>query len=212
MFVQLLNKEEADFCYNEINNDTFGDGNETQPISDIKKNKESQGVPDEVRKLIISKMYDTHYIDTVYCPNRVSVNYYNRYEEGDYYNLHVDNFKASPKSNNIFFDYGFTINLDDNYEGGEIFFETELGVISRKLEMGQAAIFPITYPHGVTKVTSGVRTNILGWMSSNISYQQYFILKNLYEVNQFLSQNKEAPQIFTKSVLVQNYLKKEWGK
>ena len=89
---------------------------------------------------------------------------------------------------------------------------TELGVISRKLEMGQAAIFPITYPHGVTKVTSGVRTNILGWMSSNISYQQYFILKNLYEVNQFLSQNKEAPQIFTKSVLVQNYLKKEWGK
>ena len=188
MFVQLLNKEEADFCYNEINNDTFGDGNKTQPVSDIKKNKESQGVPDEVRKLIISKMYDTHYIDTVYCPNRVSVNYYNRYEEGDYYNLHVDNFKASPKSNNIFFDYGFTINLDDNYEGGEIFFETELGVIS------------------------GVRTNILGWMSSNISYQQYFILKNLYEVNQFLSQNKEAPQIFTKSVLVQNYLKKEWGK
>ena len=104
--------------------------------------------------------------------------------------------KQVQKSNNIFFDYGFTINLDDNYEGGEIFFETELGVISKKLEIGQAAIFPITYPHGVTKVTSGVRTNILGWMSSNVSYQEHFILKNLYEVNQFFSKGQRSSIYF----------------
>jgi hypothetical protein len=36
------------------------------------------------------------------------------------------------------------------------------------------------------------------------------MLKNMYEVNQHLA--KDDNDIFVKSVLVQNYLKKEWGK
>ena len=210
MFIKLLTKEEAETCYKAIPKDAFKDGNKTQPLENVKKNKESVTVPEEIRKLIINKIYDTHYIDSVYCPNRVSVNYYNQYEEDDHYNLHIDNFKAYPKSNNIFFDYGFSINLSDEYEGGEIYFQTELGSIGRRLEAGEAALFPIIYPHGVQKVTSGKRVNILGWLSSNISYEQAYILKTLYEVNQHISNSDH--EAFTKSVLIQNYLKKLWGK
>ena len=211
MFIKLLNNEDVQFCLDGINRDTFKDGNKSQPLEKVKNNKESLGVPESIRKLIISKIYDTHYVDSIYCPTRVSVNYYNQYKKGQYYNLHVDNFKASPKSNNVHFDYGFSINLNDQYEGGEIYFNTEIGTIGRKLETGEAAIFPIIYTHGVKEVTDGLRTNILGWFSSNVSYEQSFILKNLYEVNQHLSQDI-SNGVFVKSVLVQNYLKKEWGK
>ena len=94
-----------------IDSNTFKSGEDTAPgLDDVKKNKESKTVPDEVRKLITDKLYDTNYIDSVYCPNRVSVNFYNKYHEDDYYDLHVDEFKATPKANNVFFDYGWSIN------------------------------------------------------------------------------------------------------
>ncbi len=211
MFIKLLTDEEAAFCYDAITDNSFDSGDKTQPLESVKKNKETIDVSEEVRKLIINKIYDTHYIDSVYCPKRVSVNFYNQYEKGDFYNTHIDNFKAYPKSNNVFFDYGFSVNLKDDYEGGEMYFQTEVGLIAKKLNAGEAAIFPIFYPHGVYQVKKGTRTNILGWISSDISHEQHFILKNLYEINQYLS--KDNPyDIFTKSVLVQNYLKKEWGK
>ena len=56
-------------------------------------------------------------------------------------------------------------------------------------------------------------------MSSNVSYEQSFILQNMYEVNTYLmKQNKDmftrstqVKDMFTKSTLVQTYLKKAWG-
>ena len=217
MFIKLLTDDEANFCYKAINKDTFDTGDKTQPLShdekhkSVKQNMESRSVPGEVRKLIMDKIYDSHYIDSVYCPTRVSVNFYNKYETDDYYDTHIDNFKAYPKSNNVFFDYGFSINLQDNYEGGEMYFHTEMGVIGKRLNIGEAVIFPIFYPHGVQKITKGTRINILGWISSNISYEKHFILKNLFEIHQHLIKEDDR-SIFTKSVLIQNYLKKAWGK
>jgi len=210
MFIKLLTEDEVKFCLDQINTKTFKNGEDTAPdLEDLKSNKESKGIPDEVRKLITDKLYDTHYIDSVYCPTRVSVNFYNKYREGDYYDLHVDAFKARPKSNNVFFDYGWSINLTDDYEGGEFILSTPVGQIGKSLKAGEAVIFPIIYPHGVEKLTKGIRQNIIGWMSSNVSYEQSFILQNMYEVNNYLMQTQK--EMFTKSTLVQTYLKKAWG-
>mgnify|MGYP003631351746 FL=1 len=210
MFIKLLTEDEVKFCLDQINTKTFKNGEDTAPdLEDLKSNKESKGIPDEVRKLITDKLYDTHYIDSVYCPTRVSVNFYNKYREGDYYDLHVDAFKARPKSNNVFFDYGWSINLTDDYEGGEFILSTPVGQIGKALKAGGAVIFPIIYPHGVEKLTKGIRQNIIGWMSSNVSYEQSFILQNMYEVNNYLMQTQK--EMFTKSTLVQTYLKKAWG-
>ena len=210
MFIKLLTEDEVKFCLDQINTKTFKNGEDTAPdLEDLKSNKESKGIPGEVRKLITDKLYDTHYIDSVYCPTRVSVNFYNKYREGDYYDLHVDAFKARPKSNNVFFDYGWSINLTDDYEGGEFILSTPVGQIGKSLKAGEAVIFPIIYPHGVEKLTKGIRQNIIGWMSSNVSYEQSFILQNMYEVNNYLMQTQK--EMFTKSTLVQTYLKKAWG-
>ena len=209
-FFKILNADEIKTCTEKLKDySAFSDGKKTQPDSSIKSNTESLNIPDEVRRIITDKLYDTHFMDTVYCPNRVSVNFYNQYVKDDHYDIHVDEFKARPKSNNTFFDYGFSVNLLDDYEGGEFILQTPMGQIAKKLEAGEIALFPIIYPHGVGNVTSGKRVNIIGWMSTNISYEQSFILYNLFQIGQA---PKTDISTFTKFNLVQNYLKKEWSK
>ena len=212
-FIKLLTEDNVKYCTNAIKKLKYKDGSFTQPLNkvyNVKQNQEILGVPENVRKYLIDIFYNHDFIDSVYCPNRISVNFYNKYQKDDFYDLHVDSFRATPKSNNVYFDYGFSINLTDKYEGGEFFLQTEVGPISFKLASGEAAVFPIIYPHGVNKVTSGIRENILGWFSSNVSYEQSFILKNLYDVQAHLKgKNKEK---FVQTTLVQSYLKKAWGK
>ena len=212
-FIKLLDEEDVKFCREGIQGLHFQDGGLTQPLNksyNVKKNQQTSSVPEHIRKYLIDIFYNHAYIDSVYCPNRVSVNFYNKYQKDDYYNVHVDAFKAMPKSNNVFFDYGFSINLNDDYEGGSFFMNTDVGPVSKQLKAGEAVIFPIIYPHGVTPVTKGTRENVLGWLSSNISYEQAFILKNLYDVNVYLKDKDK--DIFVSSTLVQTYLKKAWGK
>jgi len=212
-FIKLLDEEDVKYCREGIQGLHFQDGGLTQPLnktSKFKKNQQTASVPDHIRKYIIDIFYNHAYIDSVYCPNRVSVNFYNKYQKDDYYNIHVDAFKAMPKSNNVFFDYGFSINLNDDYEGGSFLMHTDVGPVSKQLKAGEAAIFPIIYPHGVTPITEGTRENIIGWLSSNVSYEQAFILKNLYDVNVYLKDKDK--DTFIESTLVQTYLKKAWGK
>ena len=212
-FIKLLTEESVKYCTNAIKKLKYKDGSFTQPLNKIysvKQNQEILGVPESVRKYLIDIFYNHDFIDSVYCPNRISVNFYNKYQKDDFYDLHVDSFRATPKSNNVYFDYGFSINLTDEYEGGEFFLQTEMGPMSFKLASGEAAVFPIIYPHGVNKVTSGIRENILGWFSSNVSYEQSFILKNLYDVQAYLK--RKDKEKFVQSTLVQSYLKKAWGK
>ena len=222
MFLKLLDEEDTTFLRNQLANKKFVDGKKTQAISklyDIKQNKETI-VPERVRKHLIDLLYNNSYIDSVYCPNRVSVNFYNRYTEGDFYDYHIDSFKASPKSNNVFYDYGFSINLNDDYEGGEFIVKTEAGEIGTQLQAGQAVIFPIIFPHKVSKVTKGVRENIIGWFSSNVSYEQFFILKHLQEsamtLTRLMKEDGATAEVYNElllnNTLVQNYLKKLWGK
>jgi len=212
MLLQLLHEKEVDYCL-----DNWGenqDGAKTQPRSDEEKLKDNMECPDmlpEVRQLVTTRLYNNPYIESVVCPNKVSVNFYNEYKKGGYYNKHIDTFRAAPKSKNIYFDYGFSIGLTDDYEGGEFVLNNEVGEISYTIGKGQVLIFPIMYVHGVKPITKGSRKAIIGWMSSNVSYEQSYILRNLYEVNAALiKDNKEDMAL--KSTLVQNYLAKHWGR
>jgi PKHD-type hydroxylase len=212
-FIKLLDEEDVEYCSKGMKELAYQDGSLTQPLNKsykVKQNKQTSSVPEHIRKYLIDIFYNHAYIDSVYCPNRVSVNFYNKYQKGDYYDIHVDAFKAMPKSNNVYFDYGFSINLNDDYEGGNFLIHTDVGPVAKQLKAGEAVIFPIIYPHGVTPVTSGTRENILGWLSSNVSYEQAFILKNLYDVNIYLRDKDK--DTFVESTLVQTYLKKLWGR
>ena len=170
MLLQLLSEQEIQYCLE--NWGTKEDGAKTQPISDgedLKKNTESPDMTPEVRQLVSTRIYNNPYIDSVVCPNRVSVNFYNEYEEGGFYKKHIDTFRAAPRSNNVYFDYGFSLGLSDDYEGGEFVLNNDVGEISYTIGKGQLLIFPIIYPHGVKPITKGSRKAIICWMSSNVS-------------------------------------------
>ena len=187
------------------------DGSKSKPLTGSKNNKESTTIPDKVRHLITDKIYNNPFVDSVINPTKVSVNFYNQYKEGGHYDKHIDSFKAEPKTNNTYFDYGFSICLSDDYEGGEFVVDNEIGQIPYKLKAGQVLFFPIIYAHTVAPIKKGIRKAIIGWMSSNVTYEQTYILRNIYDVNMhFVKQNDN--EMAVKSTLVQNYLKKLWGR
>ena len=209
MLLQLLTPEEVDFCVK--NSCQMEDGSKSKPLTGSKNNEESTSVPDKVRHLITNKIYNNPFVDSVINPTRVSVNFYNQYKEGGHYDKHIDSFKAEPKVNNTYFDYGFSICLSDDYEGGEFVVDNEIGQIPYKLKAGQVIFFPIIYAHTVAPMKKGIRKAIIGWMSSNVTYEQTYILRNIYDVNMhFVKQNDN--EMAVKSTLVQNYLKKIWGR
>lgn len=80
-----------------------------------------------------------------------------RYEEGEFYKEHTDNFLQQPRILSCSFA------LNDDYEGGEFaFFSREL---KYKLPKGSAIMFPsnFMYPHEIMPVTRGVRYSIITW-------------------------------------------------
>ena len=209
MLLQLLTPEEVDFCVK--NTCQMEDGSKSKPLTGSKNNEESTNMPDKVRELITQRIYNNPFVDAVINPTKVSVNFYNQYKEKGHYDKHIDNFKAEPKMNNAYFDYGFSICLNSDYEGGEFILDNEIGEIPYKLQAGQVLFFPIIYAHTVAPIKKGSRKAIIGWMSTNVSYEQTYILRNIYDVNMhFIKENNN--QMAVKSTLAQNYLKKLWGK
>lgn len=80
-----------------------------------------------------------------------------RYNEGQFYQQHIDSFKCAPRSVSCSFA------LNDNYEGGEWgFFDRKMIV---KVPKGAAILFPANfmYPHEIMPVTQGSRYSIITW-------------------------------------------------
>lgn len=81
-----------------------------------------------------------------------------RYERDGYYVQHTDSFKEAPRA------ISCSINLNDDYEGGEFaFFNRE---IIYKLKKGSIILFPSSfmYPHEVMPVLNGTRYSIITWI------------------------------------------------
>ena len=90
-FIKLLTEENVKYCTNAIKKLKYKDGSFTQPLNKIysvKQNQEILGVPESVRKYLIDIFYNHDFIDSVYCPNRISVNFYNKYQKNDYYTIY----------------------------------------------------------------------------------------------------------------------------
>jgi len=83
-----------------------------------------------------------------------------RWTEGTFLNLHVDDL-GYVTDNHL----PVVIYLNDDYEGGEIRFETH--GLSFKPNAGDFIVFPgnMHYPHEVTKILSGTRYTLPIWFS-----------------------------------------------
>jgi len=80
-----------------------------------------------------------------------------KYEEGDFYKTHTDS------SMNIVRTISCSINLNDDYSGGEFYF-TDLDY-KIKLKKGSLLLFPSNYlySHQIKKINKGTRYSIITW-------------------------------------------------
>tara|TARA_R100001443_G_scaffold39165_2_gene52589 strand:- start:4697 stop:5353 length:657 start_codon:yes stop_codon:yes gene_type:complete len=217
MIYKLFTDEETDNILARLNKN-FVDGKKSQKLSNvynIKENKETVITP-KIDEYIGNIFKNKKAIKKIYAPTKIKNRIYNNYNTNDFYDYHVDSFQSSDSK--MLYNYGFTISLSDDYEGGDFVLQTEAGEIAYNIGKGQIVIFPIIYPHKVTPITSGRRQNIIGWFESNITYEQSFVLKNLEEIAtinlQLLQSNTEQvlfKELLIKTALVQNYLVTKWG-
>tara|TARA_R100001163_G_C5058714_1_gene195348 strand:- start:1117 stop:1665 length:549 start_codon:yes stop_codon:yes gene_type:complete len=85
-----------------------------------------------------------------------------KYTSGNKYEIHTDHFTNSPRHLSII------INLNDNYEGGDlIFFDQKNFEVKRlNLTKGSIVFFPsnFMYPHSIDSITKGTRYSIVAWL------------------------------------------------
>jgi predicted 2-oxoglutarate/Fe(II)-dependent dioxygenase YbiX len=85
-----------------------------------------------------------------------------KYTPGGKYEVHTDHFTTSIRHLSII------INLNDDYEGGDLIFtdQNKKEIKRLKLSKGSIVFFPsnFMYPHSIQPITKGTRYSIVSWL------------------------------------------------
>ncbi len=85
-----------------------------------------------------------------------------KYNPGGKYEIHTDHFTSTNRNLSVI------INLNDDYEGGDLIFtdQNEKEIKRLKLGKGSMVFFPsnFMYPHGIQPITKGTRYSIVAWL------------------------------------------------
>jgi len=85
-----------------------------------------------------------------------------KYYVGGKYEVHSDYHTNSPRSLSVI------INLNHNYEGGDLIFTDQKKQEIKKIKLTEGSIvfFPsnFMYPHGIQPITKGTRYSIVAWL------------------------------------------------
>ena len=85
-----------------------------------------------------------------------------KYSPGGKYEIHTDHFTTSIRALSII------INLNDDYEGGDLIFTDQSEKEIKRLKLGKGSIvfFPsnFMYPHSIQPITKGTRYSIVSWL------------------------------------------------
>jgi len=85
-----------------------------------------------------------------------------KYKPGGKYEIHTDHYTNVPRHLSII------INLNDEYEGGNLVFTDQQDKEIKRLKLGKGSIvfFPsnFMYPHSIEPITKGTRYSIVAWL------------------------------------------------
>ena len=85
-----------------------------------------------------------------------------KYTPGGKYEIHTDHYTTATRHLSII------INLNDNYEGGDLIFTDQKEKEIKKFKLGKGTIlfFPsnFMYPHIIKTITKGTRYSIVSWL------------------------------------------------
>lgn len=139
---------------------------------------------------------------------------FNRYEPGETYGLHVDNtLRVVPGTTvRVRTDLSATVFLSepDDYRGGELTIEDQLGSREIKLAAGDMILYQATQLHRVTPIMAGCRYASFFWLQSMVrSHEQREVLFNLDQSVQSLIQQHghEHEDVLRLSAVYQNLMR-----
>ncbi|MFQ3251606.1 MAG: PKHD-type hydroxylase [Glaciecola sp.] len=172
---QLLSKQEVREYRQTLDQVPWNDGKGTAMgmAASVKQNGQADANNEEVINLtnrLLAKFGNTPKLISAALPHRIFPPCFNRYLQGETYGFHVDAaIMRMPNSNEVLrSDMSMTTFLSekDEYEGGELVIQTELGEQRIKLNAGDAVLYPSSTLHQVTPVTKGMRVAAITWMQS----------------------------------------------
>ena len=118
-----------------------------------------------ILKSIIFIIYDklANYYMLYTAKTNISINFLEhyeikKYEEGDFFENHRDNYFALDSKQDRKVNLICQLSDEHSYNGGEF----KLGSFTFTKKQGSILLFPATYMHEVTKVTSGTRYSLIG--------------------------------------------------
>ena len=85
-----------------------------------------------------------------------------KYSTGGKYEVHTDQYSSATRHLSVI------INLNDDYEGGDLVFTDQQKNEVKRFKLGKGSIifFPsnFLYPHTIEPITKGIRYSIVAWL------------------------------------------------
>lgn len=126
----------------------------------------------ELGRIILDALGQSPLFIAAALPLKVFPPLFNRYGEGQGFGTHVDNAIRMQRGTDfrVRTDLSATLFLSapEEYDGGELVVEDELGTHSVKLPAGDMILYPSTSLHHVTAVTRGARVASFFWIQSMV--------------------------------------------
>lgn len=154
----------------------------------VKKNRqlpEASPLRAELAKVILGALARHPLFFSAALPLRYVPPYFNRYEGGETYGLHVDgSVRMVPNGPPVRTDLSCTLFLCDpeEYEGGELVVVDTYGMHEVKLPAGDLILYSSGSLHKVEPVTAGARISSFFWLQSMIREDQQRTM--LFELDQ----------------------------
>ena len=174
----------------------FSAGRDAQRVKNNEEVRSDAPQMKRLNELTLGALYHHPTFQAAAMPLKMSSAFFARYQPGQTYGQHVDDAVMGPQGGQYRTDVSSTIFLSspDEYDGGELIIETEVGEQSIKLPAGHAVFYPSGSLHHVNEVTRGERLVAVSWTQSMVREpQQRALLYDLYIVKEtMLNINPEA--------------------
>ena len=191
---------------------TFTDGKLTAgwAAKPLKQNQQlgSGKAADAVLEFLLKRFRSAAGVEAALRPKQFARVMINRYQQGEFYGMHMDDALMAGIRTDISFTLGLTSLTD--YEGGALTIDDSSGQRSWRLDAGDVLIYPSHFLHQVEPVTAGERLAMVGWVQSLVrDPQQREILFDLQAAVKAEHQaNGHSEQFFRLSKSYQNLLRR----
>ena len=195
---QLISSEQQKVIDDLLSQSDFVDGKTTATAAarEVKKNTQiditDQKTLPYIQQHIIDAINHNPDFQAAVMPRHIYPPLISRYRQGMSYGNHVD--------------IAMTVFLSDpnTYEGGELEVQSPAGMLTYKLNKGDAIVYPCTQVHQVKEVTKGVRQVAVTWIQSHVrDAAKRQLLFELYNIHKAIS--KSSPNSAEANQLLQTH-------